>query len=64
MMRKCMEIGKFDSILLNAGICYRKGAVEANYPFTSMKLYDNLHYLSICPKTTFITLSSIDSGIH
>lgn len=63
MTRKHMEIHKSDSILLNAGMCYGKGAVDANHPFTSMKLYDDLYYLSICLKTTFITLFSIDSAI-
>jgi len=44
-----------DSRLVRNG----KDAVDANHPFTSMKLYDNSHYLCICPKTTFITLLPI-----
>ena len=59
MMRKRMEICKSDSVLLNADVRYGKDAVGANHPFTSMKLYDNSHYLCICPKTTFITLLPI-----
>lgn len=63
MMRKHLEICKFDSIMLNANMCYGKAPVNANHPFTSRKVYDNLYYLSICPKTTFITLFSIDSAM-
>lgn len=50
MTRKHVEICKFDSITLNTNMCYGKAPVDANNPFTSMKVYDNLYYLNICQR--------------